>query len=256
MGVTVAELRGARVELQGVRRSFDPRSTVVDNFNLKIEPGEFISLLGPSGCGKSTLLRLISRLDTPNSGEVKVQWPEEEASQAFVFQEASLLPWRTVQRNVMLPLELMRKKTGAADLAEQAIARVGLSEAKHKYPNQLSGGMKMRASVARALVVHPSLLLLDEPFGALDENTRYRLQEDLHAVWESTGMTTVFVTHSISEAVFLSERIIVLGTRPARIVLDYRSPLPRSRTSKLRTSQEFAKEVERITAAFQSGEQS
>lgn len=254
MGVTVAELRGARVELQGVRRSFDARSTVVDNFSLTIEPGEFVSLLGPSGCGKSTLLRLISSLDAPNSGEVRIAWPDREASQAFVFQEASLLPWRTVQRNVMLPLELMRKKSGASDLAEQAIARVGLSEAKHKYPNQLSGGMKMRASVARALVVHPSLLLLDEPFGALDENTRFRLQEDLHAVWENSGMTTVFVTHSISEAVFLSERVIVLGARPARIILDRRSPLPRSRTSKLRTSQEFVQEVERITAAFQSGE--
>ena len=246
---------GASVSIREVQKSFASTGPVVNSLNLEIKSGEFISFLGPSGCGKSTLLRLIAGLDTPTSGQIKVESFGREFFRSFVFQDAQLLPWRTLLDNVALPLELMgQEKSSRLEKARKAIARVGLSDAVDRYPAQLSGGMKMRVSLARALVTEPSLLLLDEPFAALDENTRYKLQEQLRELWIETKMTVIFVTHSVSEAVFLSERSLVFSARPARIVLDHRSSLVGLRTASLRTQPELMSEVRILTDAFVRGE--
>lgn len=244
---------GAKVTLEAVERSFD--ALVVARLDLSIQPGEFVSLLGPSGCGKSTLLRLIADLDRPDGGRLVIDSFGRKFFRAFVFQEAALLPWRTALGNVMMPLELMgRDRETAKREAEKALAKVGLSEALEKYPSQLSGGMKMRVSVARSLVVEPSLLLLDEPFAALDENTRYRLQEDLRSLWLTSRMTTIFVTHSVQEAVYLTDRAILLSPRPARVVLDRRIDLPAERPASLRTDARFIREMEAISRSYRDGE--
>jgi NitT/TauT family transport system ATP-binding protein len=244
------------IQLEHITRFFDTQSAVLDDLSLEVAAGEFITLLGPSGCGKSTLLRLIAGLDRPDSGVVRILSPDHRFG--FVFQEAQLLPWRNVLQNVMLPLELIKlpkdsSSPTAEDRCRTVIDRVGLSLAIDKYPAQLSGGMKMRVSVARALVAEPKILLLDEPFAALDENTRFRLQEDLRALCVRENLTVVFVTHSISEAVFLSDRAIVLSDRPARIVIEHRSALPLERTSQIRFSTQYHQEVETLTQAFQKG---
>lgn len=242
---------GVHVELKNVRRSFD--QPVLSDLNLRLEAGDFISLLGPSGCGKSTLLRLIAGLDRPNEGGLVFR--PSAFARGFVFQEAQLLPWRTVLANVLLPLELMKRpRKEAEDRACEALAQVGLADALTKYPSQLSGGMKMRVSVARALVASPQLLLLDEPFAALDESTRFRLQEDLRALWRRRRMTVVFVTHSISEAAFLSDRAIVLSGRPARVLLDHAIELPEDRDEGVRLSPSYTREVATLTRAFHEGE--
>jgi NitT/TauT family transport system ATP-binding protein len=246
--------QAAEVSLKGVGRSFDGKPAVLP-MSLRVQPGEFISLLGPSGSGKSTLLRLIAGLDTPDTGSISLNAFGRKFYRAFVFQDAALLPWRNVLRNTMLPLELMGvAKPEASDRAREALNRVGLSDALERFPNQLSGGMKMRASVARAMVAEPTLLLLDEPFAALDENTRYRLQEDLRKLWLTAGMTTIFVTHSVSEAAFVSDRAILFSSRPARVLKDMAIDLPRERTRALRTDARFIQEIQKITSAFESGE--
>ena len=243
-------LQGARIEIKNLRRSFKETGPVVETLNLKIESGEFVSLLGPSGCGKSTLLRLIADLDHPDQGQLAVESFGQTFFRGFVFQESQLLPWRTVLENVALPLELRGvSRENRLEAARESLARVGLTEALTKYPNQLSGGMKMRVSVARALVTKPSLLLLDEPFAALDENTRFQLQADLRDLWATLKMTVVFVTHSVSEAVFLADRAIVLSPRPAKIVLDHRISL-RERD---RSDVEFIKEVQLLSRAYGPG---
>ena len=249
--------QAARVEITGATRSFVETGLVVDNLDLSIEPGEFVALLGPSGCGKSTLLRMIAGLDNPNSGRVDVS--VGLGGRGFVFQEAQLLPWRTALSNTALPLELLRRsrENSQADprsAARAALEKVGLSDSLNKYPAQLSGGMKMRVSVARALVAEPKLLLLDEPFAALDENTRYRLQEDLRALWQKTRMTVVFVTHSVSEAAFLADRAVVLSARPAGVVLDRRTQLSFARDRATRTDPAYLREIETLTSAFREGE--
>jgi len=242
---------GVQVELKKVQRSFD--RAVLSDLDLRLEAGEFVSLLGPSGCGKSTLLRLIAGLDRPDRGAIV--YGAGNYVRGFVFQEAQLLPWRTVLGNVMLPLVLMKRSREEAERrAREVLAQVGLSDALGKFPAQLSGGMKMRVSVARALVSSPRLLLLDEPFAALDESTRYRLQEDLRRLWRREGMTVVFVTHAISEAAFLSDRAIVLGDRPARIVLDHKIDLPADRSEALRPDPSYIREVGILTRAFRQGE--
>ena len=246
--------QGARIEVTNGRRQFAGTGLVIDNLNLKIESGEFVSLLGPSGCGKSTLLRLFAGLDVFDQGQVIVESFGRAFFRGFVFQEAQLLPWRTVLTNVSLPGELMGlPRDQALASAREALIRVGLEDSLEKYPNQLSGGMKMRVSVARALVNQPSLLLLDEPFAALDENTRHRLQEDLRSLWENLRMTVVFVTHSISEATFLSDRTLVLSRRPARVLLDHRSTLPAKRSSSIRTDSTFLSEQRLIASAYDFG---
>ena len=243
------------ISLSNVDKSFAGTGDVVKPLTLDIPDGQFVSFLGPSGCGKSTLLRMIAGLERPSNGSVRAS---ENARISFVFQEPQLLPWRTVLENVRLPLELQPECLDVKDFdeqARQALIRVGLGEALAKMPHQLSGGMKMRVSLARALVTKPQILLLDEPFGALDEVTRYRLQEDLRSFWQASRMTVVFVTHSMSESAFLAERQIVFSARPARVVADRASNLTAKRDDSTRLSQEFAQEVRELQTRFRSNEE-
>jgi NitT/TauT family transport system ATP-binding protein len=257
---------GTRVTLSKVRRSFDTGVVALDGLSLDVPPGQFLAILGPSGCGKSTLLRLVAGLDTPQGGEVRIDHPAfagnatlpyasaARADIAYVFQDAHLLPWRTVLRNVELPLELMGlDEARRRERALAALFRVGLGDATTRYPAQLSGGMRMRVSLARALVTDPELLLLDEPFAALDEITRQHLDEQLRALWAGSGMTVVFVTHSTAEAVFLAQRAVVLSQRPARVVADHPIALPPERTPALRAAPEFARETRAVYEALERG---
>lgn len=242
---------GVALDLKGVRRVFDGRLVVIDSLDLEIAAGEFLAILGPSGCGKSTLLRMVARLAEPDRGSIAIE-PEDPFQTAFVFQDAHLLPWRTVLDNAALPLELMgvaRDERHAR--ARTALEQVSLLEAAGRYPAQLSGGMRMRASLARALVTNPRLLLLDEPFAALDEITRFRLDTQLRELWRARGMTVIFVTHSISEAAFLANRAVVLARREGRIKLDRRLDLPEARGNELRTSQELGREMKLLLAAME-----
>lgn len=254
--VSMADTKFA-VELRNVRRVFAHTVTAIDGVDLQIGAGEFVAILGPSGCGKTTLLRIIAGLDQADSGSVHARFATGSAAKqlAYVFQDAHLLPWRTALDNVALPLELMgmsRVERHAA--AAAAIEQVGLSDSGTRYPAELSGGMRMRVSLARALVTHPSLLLLDEPFAALDELTRQQLDEQLHGLWLERRMTVIFVTHSIVEATFLAQRAIVLTRRPARMALDHRIDLPVQRTAALRTEAQFARELRVLFDGLQRGE--
>lgn len=215
-----------------------------------------MAVLGPSGCGKSTLLRIIAGLDRASSGSIEFTPSRQlkEGRIAYVFQDAHLLPWRNVLRNVALPLELMGvHRNERNEAAAVALEQVGLTDALKRYPAQLSGGMKMRVSLARALVTQPQLLLLDEPFAALDEITRQKLDEQLRRLWAAHGMTVVFVTHSTAEATFLANRAVVLTSRPARIVEDLGIDLPDLRTGPLRAAPEFAGITHRIYDALARG---
>jgi len=210
--------------------------------DLKIREGEFVSLLGPSGCGKSTLLRIIAGLDTSSTGSVMVDARAKSSRGiGFVFQEPTLMPWASVRDNVRLPLRLTGDASDAS-LAriDELLTRVGLAEFADAYPRELSGGMKMRASLARALVTDPDVLLLDEPFAALDEITRFRLNDDLLALWRDLRKTVVFVTHSVFESVFLSQRVIVMTARPGRIFAERRIDAPEPREESFRTSASYA----------------
>jgi NitT/TauT family transport system ATP-binding protein len=238
------------ITLHGISRTFPGGVTALSSLDLTIPAAQFIAILGPSGCGKSTLLRLIAGLDSPTTG--RIQLPSTEL--AYVFQDAHLLPWRTVLRNVALPLELRgvdrrERLKYAADVIEQ----VGLSDAADRYPAQLSGGMRMRVSLARALITNPKVLLLDEPFAALDEITRQRLDEQLRQLWLSRGMTTVFVTHSTAEAAFLAERAIVLSPRPGKIILDTPIDLPPDRHGSTRGTPQFAAVTRSLYEALDGG---
>lgn len=239
------EQTGVAVELHGVGRIFPGPLIAIDSVDLRVQPGQFLAILGPSGCGKSTLLRLIAGLDKPSFGSVcSGHSTSARRDIAYVFQDAHLLPWRNVLRNVALPLELAgvsRAKRLAE--AEQAIRQVGLADAMTLYPAQLSGGMRMRVSLARALITRPKLLLLDEPFAALDEITRQQLDQQLYCLWLDRRMTVIFVTHSIMEATFLAQRVIVLSRRPARIVLDHMLDLPQDRDQSLRTDPRFVDQM-------------
>ena len=222
----------------GVDKTYPDGTHALHPVHLEVAEGEFVTLLGPSGCGKSTLLKLVAGLLELDHGELRL-WGEPPAALkqsgrrlAFVFQSPTLMPWADVHSNVRLPLELAGVSGPEAEQrVTDALALVGLSKFASSLPNMLSGGMQMRASIARALVVHPQLLLMDEPFGALDEFTRHRLDAELLELWRSQGLTVVFVTHSIAEAVFLSQRVVMMAARPGRItdevVID--EPYPRSR---------------------------
>jgi NitT/TauT family transport system ATP-binding protein len=233
--------------MAGVGKRFDNGVVALKDLNLAIGRHEFVSLLGPSGCGKSTALRLIAGLSSPSSGALEWMDPRHAASRTdigFVFQEPTLMPWATVFDNVHLPLKLQRKRTMPAAVSasgdvEAALAMVGLTGFERAYPRELSGGMKMRVSIARALVTRPRLLLMDEPFAALDEITRFRLNNDLLELWRREAWTVVFVTHSVYESVYLSQRIMVMAARPGRIVAEHRIDAPYPRDDAFRTSPQY-----------------
>jgi NitT/TauT family transport system ATP-binding protein len=229
------------ITLSGVGKIFRNGVVALDGIDLAIESGAFVSLLGPSGCGKSTLLRIIAGLAEPSAGTRR--WAANTTARGeigFVFQEPTLMPWAPVADNIYLPLRLAGiSRRAAAPRIEQAIAAVGLEGFAAAYPRELSGGMKMRVSIARALITRPRLLLLDEPFAALDEITRLKLNEDLLRLWQSEGWTVVFVTHSVFESVFLAKRVVVMTRRPGRIAADLVIDLPYPRETVLRTTAEY-----------------
>ncbi len=230
----------------GVEKTYPNGTRALDRVKLRIGRGEFVSLLGPSGCGKSTLLKMFAGLESPSAGHVR-WWGEGMATVdtpgrtlAMVFQEATLMPWAKVAANVRLPLDLKGVPAEqAAPRVEAALGMVGLSKFGHVYPRELSGGMQMRASIARALATEPNLLLMDEPFGALDEFTRNRLDADLRDLWAQRDLTVVFVTHSIYEAVYLSSRVVVMAARPGRVIADVPIEGPAVRGDEFRISPRF-----------------
>jgi len=248
------------VQLSGLRRTFPGGVSVLDGMDLDVAAGSFVALVGPSGCGKSTLLRLVAGLDRPDAGTLTFSPPLDRTPGArfpiaYVFQDAHLLPWRSVLHNVALPLELAGVPAQERQASAHALLRqVGLGDATSRYPAELSGGMRMRVSLARALVTRPRLLLLDEPFAALDELTRNRLDDQLLALWKELGMTVLFVTHSLSEAAYLAERVLVLSRRPARVMLDRQLTLPPERLPALRANPEFAREMGLLLQALERGE--
>ncbi len=231
----------------------------LDNVNLDIYKGEFVSLLGPSGCGKTTLLRSVADLQEPTSGSIHVcgMTPKEVRQQqkfGFVFQQPVLFDWRTVKKNVELPLEIMYySKQDRSKRADEMLDMVGLSEFKNHFPRQLSGGMQQRANIARAFGLRPDILLMDEPFSALDEFTKEKLHEDLLRIWRETKKTVLFVTHSIEEAVFLSDRICVLSPHPGRLSAVVDVDLKRPRDLSVRDTKEFSELVTKVRNSFEGG---
>ena len=229
------------LELAGVGKVFNGAVTALRGMNLTVNAGDFISLLGPSGCGKSTALRLIAGLSTPTHGRIRWEGGQRAGDLGVVFQEPTLMPWATVAENVFLPFRLRGR--GFAEVKgeiDEALSLVGLSTFADTYPRQLSGGMKMRVSIARALVTNPRLILMDEPFAALDEITRHKLNTDLLALRGRIGCTVIFVTHSVFESVFLSDRIIVMAARPGRVIEEVTVTAPYPRAEAFRTSAEYA----------------
>ncbi|MEX2168723.1 MAG: ABC transporter ATP-binding protein [Pirellulales bacterium] len=241
------------VELTGVAKTYRSGLEAVAHLDLQVHQGEFLSLVGPSGCGKSTVLRMLSGLATVSRGTI--HWPNENAERrvGYVFQEPTLLPWADVWRNVYLPLRLKGwSKARAKTSVDEALSLVGLSDFASARPRELSGGMKMRVSLARALVTKPELLLLDEPFAALDEITRFRLNDDLLRLWNEHHWTVVFVTHSVYESVFLSDRVLVMSARPGRIVDEIPVDGPTPRTAEFRHSSEFTDTCRQVSVALQT----
>ena len=229
------------LELSRVGKTFNGNVTALRDMSLSVNEGDFISLLGPSGCGKSTALRLIAGLSNPTAGRILWQGGQTRDDLGVVFQEPTLMPWATVAQNVYLPFRL-RGKTYAQvkPEVEEALSLVGLSAFLDAYPRELSGGMKMRVSIARALVTNPRLILMDEPFAALDEITRHKLNTDLLALKSKIGCTVIFVTHSVFESVFLSDRIVVMAARPGRVIEELLVTAPYPRDESFRTSSDYA----------------
>ena len=242
------------IEIAAVTKRYGNAGLVLESIDLVVAKQEFVTLIGPSGCGKSTILKLIAGLTAPTGGTIRVDGMtplNARETISFVFQDATLLPWRTVRDNIGLGLEL--EHTGK-DRREKEIAAlldlVGLKPVARSYPRELSGGMKMRVSIARALATSPRLMLLDEPFAALDEMSRDRLNEEILRLRAEQNWTAVFVTHSVSEAVFLSDRIVVLAPNPGRIHAEFRVDLPTPRTSAVRNSPQFDAQVSRVSHAL------
>ena len=250
------------IEIDKLSLTFQTRDSPVyalSEVDLQVDRGDFVSLIGPSGCGKTTLLRVIADLEQPTDGRIAVEGvsPQEARSRriyGYVFQAPVLYPWRTVQRNITMPLEIMGvSRSERQERAKHYLELVNLTGFERKFPWQLSGGMQQRVSIARALSFEPDLLLMDEPFGALDEITRDHLNEQLLRLWERTGKTVVFVTHSIPEAVFLSSRIVVMSPRPGRIIDTIDCDLPRDRTLDIRETPEFLKIALRVRQGLRAG---
>jgi NitT/TauT family transport system ATP-binding protein len=239
------------IALRDVGKRFRTGAPVLENVTLTIAKGDFVTILGPSGCGKSTLLRLIAGLTPLSTGEIAVNGMTPVNAReimSFIFQDATLLPWRTVERNVGLGLELeWATRAARKQKVTELLALVGLSSVAKLYPRQLSGGMKMRVSIARALATRPRILLMDEPFAALDEMTRDRMNEELLRLQQEHGWTVVFVTHSVTEAVFLSSRIVILAPHPGRIHAVVQVELEGNRTGDTRASEKFENEVSRVS---------
>jgi len=246
---------GLAVSLRGVTKVYDGGVVALGPLDLDVRKGEFVSLLGPSGCGKSTALRLIAGLSAPTSGTVGVSKPTGQPrpghSIGFVFQEPTLMPWTSVRENVGLPLKLARAPAAEASARiGEALKQVGLTEFADAFPRQLSGGMKMRVSLARALVTDPDILLMDEPFAALDEITRFRLNNDLLSLWRNLRKTIIFVTHSVFESVYLSQRVIVMTARPGRLDAEFRIDTAEPRAEDFRTSADYAGYCRKVSNAL------
>jgi NitT/TauT family transport system ATP-binding protein len=244
------------VELSHVSKVYSSGKTAVKNVNLTIHENEFVSFVGPSGCGKSTIFKMIAGLIEPTSGTLKIFGKENQQKTTdigYVFQDATLLPWRTVLQNVMLPLEFVPlNKTEKQEKAYQALELVGLKDYGKSLPRELSGGMRMRVSIARALVAKPKLLLMDEPFGALDEITRQNLQSELLRIWEKEKMTVLFITHNVFESVYLSTRVAVMTGSPGKVVSVLDVPLPFPRGDETRSAHAFSDIVANVSRHLKS----
>lgn len=240
---------------RGVEKVWPNGTVALERLNLNIARGELVSLLGPSGCGKSTLLKMFAGLEHPSAGMLRWNGQPTLAQQckmAMVFQEATLMPWATIEENVRLPLTLAGvSKAESTPQVMQALLAVGLENFLRARPRELSGGMQMRVALARALVIQPDLLLMDEPFGALDEFTRHKLDADIRALWARRNLTVLFVTHSIYEAVWLSSRVIVMGARPGRVIADIAIDGPRERDAAFRTSAAFIRQVAELSGLLE-----
>jgi NitT/TauT family transport system ATP-binding protein len=243
------------IVIDRVGKTYTNGTVALEEISFDVREGEFISLVGPSGCGKSTLLRMVAGLGPITTGQILVEGlpprraRQEKADTAFVFQDANLMPWRDVLGNVELPLELRGvSKTERRATVMQALETVGLADVTRSYPRELSGGMRMRVSLARALAAHPRLLLMDEPFGALDEITRQRLNGELLRLCALANWTVVFVTHNVFEAVYLSTRILVMSARPGKIIAEVPVPLPHPRVPEIRTDPEFTRIVRDVVS--------
>jgi len=240
-------------ELRGIGKKFESGVTALRDVSFSIRRGEFLSLLGASGCGKTTLLRIVAGLLAPDAGNVNWKDGARPRETGFVFQEPALMPWASVGANIRLPLRLLGVDDRTAALrTREALSQVGLEKFGDTYPHELSGGMKMRASLARALIVKPKLLLMDEPFAALDEISRFKLNDELLALWQKLGCTIVFVTHSVFEAAYLSTRTLVMSQRPGRIAEEIRSlPSIERFDRQYRTSAAFAARARKLSEALE-----
>ncbi|MEA5465379.1 ABC transporter ATP-binding protein [Leptothoe sp. PORK10 BA2] len=243
------------LDLQSIDKVYPNGTVALQDINLTISPGEFISLVGPSGCGKSTVLRLVAGLGAPTGGTMDWPCPINQRNLAFVFQDPALMPWANVVDNIHLPLKLKGQSLRSVRAKiQEAINTVDLCGFEKSYPRQLSGGMKMRVSIARALVTKPQVLLMDEPFGALDEMTRSRLNSDLLHLWQKRHWTVLFVTHNIYEAVYLSTRVIVMAAHPGRVVADVPIEVTAPRENSFRTSSQFNHYCREIMAVLSKEE--
>jgi NitT/TauT family transport system ATP-binding protein len=237
------------LSLAGISKTFANGTLALQRIDLDVAAHAFVSLVGPSGCGKSTALRIVAGLLTPDSGTVS--WPGEKPELGFVFQEPTLMPWANALANARLPLDLEgQNRSESNDRAARALARVGLAGFEKAFPRELSGGMKMRVSIARAIAAEPKLLLMDEPFAALDEFTRQALNDDLLKLWDEDALTVLFVTHSVYESTYLSSRVIAMSPRPGRIAADIALPSPKGRDAGYRLTPEFAKHAGEISAVL------
>lgn len=251
----------ADVSVQDVEMTYRTGQAALRDVTFDVAAGEFVALVGPSGCGKSTLLRLVAGLAEPTGGRLTVAGHPPVVARrdwhrlAYVFQEPNLLPWRDVAANIRLPMELCGvARARQAERVEQSLGQIGLSPADAgKRPHMLSGGMKMRVSLARALVTHPELLLLDEPFGALDDLLRQQLNEELQRIWSAQKFTALFVTHNVAEAVFLSQRVLVMARGPGAIVSQVPVPFPTPRAAEIRSNPEFAQLCGQIARLLRNG---